>query len=99
MHSLVLKIGGVTVAALIFASGALVAQTQAPKQAQATGYGYAVKKPILQGAPPGAPWGAMAEIVKTIMKPHGWDIQICYYCNGAARAARLVGKADRKSVV
>jgi TRAP transporter TAXI family solute receptor len=27
------------------------------------------------------------------MKPYGWDVQICYYCNGAARAARLVGKA------
>ena len=36
------------------------------------------------------PWGNMADIVKQIMKPYGWDIQICYVCAGSDRAARLV---------
>jgi len=80
----------VVVAAILFDVFNANAQT-ASKQPATTGF--AVKKPIIQGAPPGAPWGAMAEIVKTIMKPYGWDVQICYYCNGAARAARLVSKA------
>ena len=55
--------------------------------------GYAVKKPIMAGAGPTAPWGAIAEIVKTAMKPYGWDIQICYGCAGGPRLARLVAKA------
>src|SRR5690349_9958388 len=55
--------------------------------------GYAIKKPIIAGAGPTAPWGAMAEIVKTAMKPYGWDIQICYGCAGGPRLARLVSKA------
>src|SRR5258708_41846 len=80
----------VVVAAILIDVFTANAQT-ANKQTATTGF--AVKKPIIQGAPPGAPWGAMAEIVKTIMKPYGWDVQICYYCNGAARAARLVSKA------
>src|SRR5204862_1513528 len=55
--------------------------------------GYAARKPIIAGAGPTAPWGAMAEIVKTAMKPYGWDIQICYGCAGGPRLARLVSKA------
>jgi uncharacterized protein len=74
-----------------FSAGFLVMTAHAQGAAQTTGY--AVKKPIIQGGPPGTPWGTLAEIVKTIMKPKGWDLQHCYYCNGAARAARLVSKA------
>ena len=55
--------------------------------------GYAVKKPVFGGACPICPWGAMAEVVKTAMKPYGWDVQICYYCAGGPREARLVSKA------
>jgi hypothetical protein len=35
--------------------------------------GYAVKKPVFGGACPICPWGAMAEVVKTAMKPYGWE--------------------------
>jgi len=56
-------------------------------------FGYAVKKPIVGAACPECPWGAMAEVVREAMKPYGWDIQICYYCAGSAREARLVSKA------
>ena len=55
--------------------------------------GYALKKPVFGGACLICPWGAMAEVVKAAMKPYGWDIQICYYCAGGPREARLVSKA------
>jgi uncharacterized protein len=61
--------------------------------ASKTTTGYATHKPIVGGACPGCPWGAMAEVVRAAMKPYGWDIQICYYCAGSAREARLVSKA------
>ena len=53
-------------------------------------FGYATKKPIVGAACPTCPWGAMAEVVKKAMEPYGWDIQICYYCAGSPREARLV---------
>jgi hypothetical protein len=55
--------------------------------------GYAVKKPVVGAACPTCPWGAMAEVIKAAMKPYGWDVQICYYCAGGPREARLVSKA------
>src|SRR5213595_3385591 len=56
--------------------------------AQSTGY--AAKRPVFGGACPTCPWGAMADIVKAALKPHGWDVQVCYYCAGGPREARLV---------
>ena len=55
--------------------------------------GYAVKKPIIGGACATCPWGAMSEVVKEAMQPYGWDIQICYYCAGGPREARMVAGA------
>ena len=34
----------------------------------------------------------MAEVVKAAMKPYGYDVQICYNCNGAD-APRIVSEA------
>jgi TRAP transporter TAXI family solute receptor len=53
--------------------------------------GIAAKRPVFGGACPACPWGAMADAVKAAMKPYGYDVQICYYCAGGPRAARLVG--------
>ncbi|HUB81998.1 MAG TPA: TAXI family TRAP transporter solute-binding subunit [Bryobacteraceae bacterium] len=50
------------------------------------------KKPVFGGACRICPWGAMAEVVQAAMKPYGYDVQICYNCNGAA-APRIVGEA------
>ncbi len=50
------------------------------------------KKPVFGGACKVCPWGAMAEIVKSAMKPYGYDVQICYNCN-AADAPRIVSEA------
>jgi TRAP transporter TAXI family solute receptor len=55
--------------------------------------GYAVKKPVYGGGGATAGWGAVGTIVKEIMKPYGWDIQLCRTCAGAARAARNVAAA------
>jgi hypothetical protein len=50
------------------------------------------KKPVFGGACRLCPWGAMAEVVQTAMKPYGYDVQICYNCN-AADAPRIVSEA------
>jgi TRAP transporter TAXI family solute receptor len=55
--------------------------------------GYAVKKPVFGGACPTCPWGAMADVVKAALAKYGWDVQICYYCAGGPREARLVSSA------
>jgi TRAP transporter TAXI family solute receptor len=54
--------------------------------------GIEVKKPVFGGACKICPWGAMAEVVKAAMKPYGYDVQICYNCNGAD-APRIVSEA------
>ena len=69
------------------------AQTSRALAAATRETGYAVKKPVLGGACPLCPWGAMADIVKEAMKPYGWDIQICYVCAGGPREARMVAGA------
>ena len=57
--------------------------------------GIANKRPIFGGACPACPWGAAAQVVKDAMAPSGYDVQICWYCAGSARAARLVAdKSD-----
>ena len=50
------------------------------------------KRPVFGGACRLCPWGAMAEVVQTAMKPYGYDVQICYNCN-AADAPRIVSEA------
>src|SRR6476619_684497 len=52
--------------------------------------GVAAKRPVFGGACPACPWGAMADVVKDALKPYGYDVQVCYYCAGGPRAARLV---------
>ena len=42
-------------------------------------------EPVFGGACEICPWGAMAEVVKAAMQPYGYDVQICYNCNGADR--------------
>lgn len=55
--------------------------------------GFDLKKPVVGAACPICPWGGMALVVKEAMAHYGWDIQICYYCAGGPREARLVSKA------
>jgi uncharacterized protein len=70
------------------------AQSRAQSAGAAKTTGYALKKPVVGAACPTCPWGGMAEVVKTAMKFYGWDIQICYYCAGGPREARLVSKVS-----
>ena len=60
---------------------------------QAKETGYAVKKPVYGGGGATAGWGAIGTIVREVMKPYGWDVQLCRTCAGAARAARNVAGA------
>jgi len=79
-------------AVLLIATASTIAIAQsgtaAPSGPPTTGF--ALKKPVVGAACPQCPWGSMAEVVKTAIKPYGWDIQICYYCAGSAREVRLV---------
>ena len=50
------------------------------------------KKPVFGGACRLCPWGAMAEVVQSAMKPYGYDVRICYNCN-AADSTRIVSEA------
>jgi TRAP transporter TAXI family solute receptor len=61
-----------------------------PAAAQETGI--QIKKPVFGGACKACPWGAMAEIVKSAMRPYGYEVQICYTCSGAD-AVRIVAGA------
>jgi uncharacterized protein len=64
-------------------------------QATAQENGIANKRPIFGGACPACPWGAAAQVAKDAMAPYGYDVQICWYCAGSARAARLIAdKSD-----
>jgi uncharacterized protein len=58
-----------------------------------SGIGYAAKKPVFGGACPTCPWGAIGIVVKKALKFYGWDVQICHYCAGGPRAARMVADA------
>ncbi len=61
-----------------------------PGQPQATGI--AAKKPVFGGACRICPWGALGEIVREMMRPYGYDVQICYNCS-RADAPRIVAEA------
>jgi TRAP transporter TAXI family solute receptor len=54
--------------------------------------GIDVKKPVLGGACKICPWGALGEIVKQMLAPEGYDVQMCYNCN-RADAPRIVADA------
>ncbi len=71
----------------------LDAAARIPAASPATGQtGIEVKRPVFGGACKVCPWGAMAEVVKAAMEPYGYDVQICYNCNGAD-APRIVSEA------
>lgn len=75
---------------LILPAGVRPAAAQTPAKAET---GYAVKKPVFGGACPTCPWGEMGEIVREAMKNYGWDVQVCYFCAGGPREARMVAGA------
>ena len=53
--------------------------------------GVAAKRPVLQAACDHCPWGALGNMVKKIMGPYGYDVQVCLSCSGR-EAARIVAK-------
>jgi TRAP transporter TAXI family solute receptor len=64
----------------------------APAHAQnsAQDYGIAAKRLVLQASCKHCPWGALGDILKTIMAP-AYDVAICYGCSGE-NGARYVSK-------
>src|SRR4051794_9443741 len=78
----------ILVCAVLFA---LAAPSQAQEASAAQKYGVAVKRPILQAACMHCPWGAFGDILKTIMKPYGYDVAVCHTCSGE-NSVRFVSK-------
>jgi TRAP-type uncharacterized transport system substrate-binding protein len=54
-------------------------------------WGIAVKRPVMQAACKYCPWGALAEVVKKMMAPYGYEVAICHSCS-AANATPTVAK-------
>ena len=73
-----------------FMDGA-VKRVCATKRRRRGSMAFAVKRPILGGACPWCPWGALADKVKEAMKPYGYDVQICYNCS-AIDSVRIVAE-------
>jgi hypothetical protein len=54
-------------------------------------WGIDVKRPVMQAACKSCPWGSLAEVVKKMMAPYGYDVAICHTCS-AANAIPTVAK-------
>lgn len=61
-------------------------------QGGAPATGIAAKRPVFGGACRICPWGALGEIVREMMRPDGFEVQVCYNCSGAD-APRIVAEA------
>jgi uncharacterized protein len=60
-------------------------------------WGIAVKRPVMQAACKYCPWGALAEVVKKMMAPYGYDVAICHSCsaqNATPTVARRLPSVD-----
>jgi len=42
--------------------------------------GIAIHRPVFAGACKACPWGVLAEVTKTAMKPYGYDVVVCWVC-------------------
>jgi len=66
-----------------------VAAPTAAKPAATPLTGVSIKKPVLQAACDMCPWGALGNVLKTMMVKYGYDVQVCLSCSGG-EAARIV---------
>jgi len=67
-------------------------RTEETKPGDAPTSGIAAKRPVFGGACRICPWGAIGEIVQRMMRPYGYDVQMCYNCN-RTDAPRIVAEA------
>ena len=83
--------GPATRSALAALAVLFISALPAPVHAQdSKDYGVAAKRPVLQASCKHCPWGALGDILKTIMAP-AYDVAICYGCSGE-NGARYVSK-------
>jgi uncharacterized protein len=77
------------------ATPAATPQTAAPSHTRAgsQAWGIAVKRPVLQAACRYCPWGALADVVKKMMAPYGYDVGVCHTCSGGD-ALRVVARRE-----
>jgi hypothetical protein len=92
----VLVSGLVGVACMADLGGASYGQAQrgrAAAAAQPAQTGFALKKPVLAAACKVCPWGAAGDVLKEMLLPYGWDVQICYHCWQANNPRLVAGAA------
>jgi hypothetical protein len=73
-------------AALLF-----ISSIESTRIAAAQELGLAAKKPVVAAACKLCPWGAIADVLKESLKPHGYDLQICYTCSRGNNPRYVVG--------
>ena len=66
---------------VILLAFAALAPATAQNSSANQAYGIAAKRPVLQASCRHCPWGALGDILKTIMAP-AYDVAICYGCSG-----------------
>jgi len=64
-------------------------QTARPAVVGTAATGVGVKKPVLQAACDMCPWGALGNVLKSMLTSYGYDVQVCLSCSGG-EAARIV---------
>jgi uncharacterized protein len=57
----------------------------------------ASKRPIVAGACIDCPWGLISDILKVALKPHGYDLQVCYTCSRANNPRIVAGQVKPPS--
>lgn len=75
---------------LIFAAATAASANEGPESASSNGFER--KAPVVAAACSTCPWGAVADVLKEIMHPRGYDLQICYQCSRTDNA-KLVASA------
>jgi uncharacterized protein len=101
MASLLHPLRNLLILCVFLLAGTLVcpdhARAESPQKvseipAQVPGIGIAAHKPVFGGACKSCPWGVVADVVKSALKPYGYDVQVCYFC-AQSDAPRIVGDA------
>ena len=78
---------GILVSCLIMLLGAAEVHAEEPLRSRAElaphdigPTGIEIKRPVFAGACKACPWGVLAQITQTALKPSGYDVQICFIC-------------------
>jgi TRAP transporter TAXI family solute receptor len=82
---------GVLVLACLVLAGTPSTAVRAQDAAKLQASAYATKTPVLGAACSRCPWGAIADVVKEMMAPYGYNVAVCHNCY-MADSTRIVSE-------